>query len=391
MSPVSLGALVPWSEIQSALTVSLRDSHRAKAALVVGGSAVILWATPVREGLLRTVELIGALWPSRHSGRIHEYNGMHDAESSDARKQAYSTLVDSYYDLATAFYEWGWGDCFHFAYRYKAESWREAFKRHEQYLASKLQPPPGGLVLDAGCGVGGPARVISRFLGCSIKGVTINEYQVNRGNQLNKRAGLDQQVKLVQGDFMKLPFQDGEFDGVYAIESTCHAPHRKGVYSEIFRVLKPGGVFATYEWGLTDKYNPESEAHRQLKKQIEIGDGLPDLIPTSEITQALRDAGFEVVEARDYALDSSSTDCEPWYGPLLASWNPLKWPCFQFNPVMNTLLPIVLRSLEMCRILPADASTTRAMLEVAALGCRAGGLTGSFTPMWLMVARKPTK
>ena len=40
---------------------------------------------------------------------------------------------------------------------------------------------------------------------------------------------------------------------VFAIESTCHAPDRNGVYGEIFRVLKPGGTFACYEWCLTDK------------------------------------------------------------------------------------------------------------------------------------------
>ena len=51
----------------------------------------------------------------------------------------------------------------------------------------------------------------------------------------------------MQGDFMKLP------DAVFAIESTYHAPDRVGVYSEIHRVLKPGGTFACYEWCLADK------------------------------------------------------------------------------------------------------------------------------------------
>lgn len=60
-------------------------------------------------------------------------------------------------------------------------------------------------------------------------------------------------VELVQGDFMKLPFPDNTFDAVFAIESTCHAPDRSGVYGEIMRVLKPGGTFACYEWCLTDK------------------------------------------------------------------------------------------------------------------------------------------
>ena len=32
------------------------------------------------------------------------------------------------------------------------------------------------------------------------------------------------------------------FHSVYAIEATCHAPTWEGVYTEIMRVLKPGGI-----------------------------------------------------------------------------------------------------------------------------------------------------
>mmetsp|Transcript_54183 Transcript_54183/g.129051 ORF Transcript_54183/g.129051 Transcript_54183/m.129051 type:complete len:403 (+) Transcript_54183:115-1323(+) len=387
---VNLGSLIPWSEVQAALGTTFKDYPKSKAVVLVGGTAAMLWASPVGAAVARTCELVVSLRPSKHSGKIQTYNGMYDDESSEARKEAYSTLVDSYYDLATAFYEWGWGYCFHFAFRRKTESWRDAYNRHETLLASKLNVAKGATLLDCGCGVGGPARVIAQFLGCQVKGVTINGYQVKRGNTLSGRMGLNQQVQLIQADFMKLPFQDAEFDGVYAIESTCHAPNREGVYSEIMRVLKPGGVFATYEWGLTSAYDPSSEEHRLLKHRIEVGDGLPDLIQTTEITGALIAAGFEVLEARDYAEDSNvAAGDEPWYGPLLPSWNPLSWPCFQFNALMQAVLPWLLRFGEIVRILPADVSKTREMLLEAGLGCRAGGLTNTFTPMWLMVAKKP--
>lgn len=114
---------------------------------------------------------------------------------------------------------------------------------------------------------------IARFTRAEITGVTLNEYQVIRyirlseivstffiyliftsiiihfnifiqvirGNELNKAAGLTGKATSVQCDFMKLDkFADESFDGVYAIEATCHAPVREGVYGQIFRVLKPG-------------------------------------------------------------------------------------------------------------------------------------------------------
>lgn len=45
--------------------------------------------------------------------------------------------------------------------------------------------------------------------------------------------------------------KDNTYDAAYQIEATCHAPDYVGVYKEILRVLKPGGVFAGYEWCMT--------------------------------------------------------------------------------------------------------------------------------------------
>ena len=65
-----------------------------------------------------------------------------------------------------------------------------------------------------------------------------------------------------------MSFADGAFDKVYAIEATCHAVDVRNAYGEIYRVLKPGGLFACYEWCMTDNYDPASASHRQLKKDI---------------------------------------------------------------------------------------------------------------------------
>jgi sterol 24-C-methyltransferase len=137
-------------------------------------------------------------------------------------------------------------------------------------------------------------RNIARFTRAHVTGITLNEYQVMRGNELNQLAGLSDTAVVVQGDFMKLPFSNASFDGVYAIEATCHAPRRQDVYGEIYRVLKPGQYFATYEWCLTPLYDKNNADHVLIKKKIEEGDGLPDMAYTHECTQAMKDVGFEV-------------------------------------------------------------------------------------------------
>lgn len=72
-------------------------------------------------------------------------------------------------------------------------------------------------VLDVGCGVGGPAREIARFSDATVIGLNNNEFQVGRANKYTKKAGLQNQVSFVKGDFMKLEEQFGKnaFDAVY--------------------------------------------------------------------------------------------------------------------------------------------------------------------------------
>ena len=321
----------------------------------VGVAVAAAFLVPhVYAGLKQTVIFFGSL-TGRQQKRIDKYNDLMDDDKTgvDGRNKEYSTVVDAYYDLATDFYEWGWGSSFHFATRYGFENFRQSILRHEYYLAGKLGVAPGQHILDCGCGIGGPARNIHRFTGAQVTAVTLNQHQVDRGNALCRKEGVagERKVTLKQADFMKLPFPDNHFDGVFAIESTCHAPDRIGVYSEILRVLKPGGTFACYEWCLVDgKYDPSNKAHAKIKKDIEVGDGLPDIAYTSHCTAALKKVGFDVKEARDVALETGLhvDEGNPWYWPLTPSWNPLDWPRFQFNPILFRLMPLILGFFEQC-------------------------------------------
>ena len=235
---------------------------------------------------------------------IDRYNDLHDDSICGAteRSKGYAELVNTYYNLATDFYEWGWGQSFHFANKLPAESFQASIARHEYYLAARLGVKPTDSVIDVGCGIGGPLRNIGRFTGARVTGVTLNQYQVARGNALCASARLSK-CKLVQADFHKLPFDGRTFDHAYSIEACCHSPDRRDVYREILRVLKPGGLFISYEWCLTTKHDPSNPAHMLSKKKIEEGDGLPGLTLTASCDDALEAVGFELIESRDAALD----------------------------------------------------------------------------------------
>lgn len=49
----------------------------------------------------------------------------------------------------------------------------------------------------------------------------------------------------------------------------------KDVYSEIFRVLKPGAKFLSYEWVSTKHYDPNNAEHVKIIDEINYGNGLP--------------------------------------------------------------------------------------------------------------------
>eukprot|EP00612_Vaucheria_litorea_P001309 CAMPEP_0171456974 /NCGR_PEP_ID=MMETSP0945-20130129/3244_1 /TAXON_ID=109269 /ORGANISM="Vaucheria litorea, Strain CCMP2940" /LENGTH=299 /DNA_ID=CAMNT_0011982501 /DNA_START=414 /DNA_END=1313 /DNA_ORIENTATION=- len=296
-------------------------------------------------------------------------------------------MVNAYYELATQFYEWGWGSSFHFAYRLPCESFSESIRRHEYYLAGRLGVNPNEKVLDVGCGIGGPYRNIARFTGANITGITINQYQVQRANELNAKIGMSDQVHSDEGDFMNLPYEADSFDGIYAIEATCHAPSRKGVYSQVFRALKPGKIFACYEWCITDLYDSSNPFHVKIKKQIEEGDGLPDMCKPSSVLEALKETGFEIIEARDMALDANPGGIT-WYQPLTPSYNIFSQR-FQFTTIGMVITRLALRVLEFIKLAPDGTNKVQGMLQQAAIGCANGGKTGTFTPMYLVVARKP--
>uniref|UniRef100_A0A5B6ZFN4 Methyltransferase n=2 Tax=Davidia involucrata TaxID=16924 RepID=A0A5B6ZFN4_DAVIN len=311
--------------------------------------------------------------------KYHVYHGGEEEE----RKANYTDMVNKYYDLVTSFYEYGWGESFHFAPRWKGESLQESIKRHEHFLSLQLGLKPGQKVLDVGCGIGGPLREIARFSSTSVTGLNNNEYQITRGKVLNHIAGVDKTCDFVKADFMNMPFPDNSFDAVYAIEATCHAPDAVGCYKEIYRVLKPGQCFAAYEWCVTESFNTNNQGHQKIKAGIEIGDGLPDIRSTTQCLEALKLAGFEVIWEKDLAVGSPL----PWYLPLDKSHFSLN--SFRLTAVGRFITKNMVMALEYVGLAPKGSQRVQSFLEKAAECLVDGGRQEIFTPMYFFLARKP--
>ncbi|PSR85774.1 sterol 24-C-methyltransferase [Coniella lustricola] len=317
-------------------------------------------------------------------------------ETRASRTKDYAALTRQYYNLATDFYEYGWCQSFHFCRFGAREAFAAAIARHEHYLAHMIGIRPKMRVLDVGCGVGGPAREIAKFTGAYVTGITINEYQVQRATRYAEQDGLAGNCRFVVGDFMKLPFEEESFDAVYAIEATVHAPRLEGVYSEIFKVLKPGGVFGVYEWVMTDRYDHDNLEHRKCRLDIEQGDGIANMVKAEVAIEAMKAAGFELLEVEDLAERFvNGEDLAPWYWPLDGSgWRYANnmWDVmgtFRMTRWGRWLAHNFMATLETLRLAPPGTKKTGDSLSKAAEALVLGGKERLFTPMFLMVGRKP--
>ncbi|GMH45025.1 hypothetical protein BSKO_12982 [Bryopsis sp. KO-2023] len=379
---MEVGRLV--DAFQSALDRAQDSKHGSTVAIVSSGvvllaGAYVLTRRSKSKSKPGTLDLIKE--PYGANGQVKgAFDGYSDAYSAEAgesvvEKDRAPELADTFYNLVTDFYEWGWGQSFHFSPPLPGKGWYAAEVAHETRIAGLLGLKPGMKCLDAGCGVGGPMRTISCASGAEVTGVTINQYQVDRANYHNNRMGIEL-CKLVKSNFLKMPFEDNTFDAAYAIEATCHAPTLEEVYGEIYRVMKPGSTFVSYEWLTTPSFDPTNTAHVKLIDAINYGNGLPDMRTLPQALEAAKKCGFELVNEWDLAINSGSGN---WYDRLA-----------NIKAHANVVNRFLVNLFSFLRLLPAGVRQVHDMLlDAAAEGLVSSGELNIFTPMHCIVLRKP--
>ncbi|KAA8494835.1 Cycloartenol-C-24-methyltransferase [Porphyridium purpureum] len=325
------------------------------------------------------VEVLTQKYLAQYGGEIetHKRNEL-------SKKGEQKSFVDEYYKVATDFYEYGWGESFHFAVLRKDETWLESMRRHEYYLALRLGLKPGDHVVDLGCGVGGPAMNIARFANCRVTGVTLNQYQVDRAQKIAERRNCADLCHVIRGDFMHTPFSSESIDHVYAIESTCHTVDKVSVFGEAFRILKPGGCFAGYEWVTTSKYDENNEEHVRTRIGIERGNGLPETVPAHVVKDALIKCGFELIDA----YDTMENNEVPWWNPFLNNYSLTGLASSRLG---RTIFGYIFQVLEFVGVVPKGTHDVHEFLSMGAENLIRGGEMGIYSVGYFFLARKPLR
>ena len=322
--------------------------------------------------------------------RVREFDGWTERARDGADRTGYdhAETVKEYYDLCSEFMVFGWSESLHFAPLSPRESLEESQIRHQRLMIDKLELSEGMTVVDVGCGIGGPMRRVVREAGVRVVGVNTSEVQLARARSLNAEAGIEHMVDFMACSFMDMSaVADDTFDRGYAIESTCHAPDKAGAFTEIYRVLKPGALLWGQEMCMTEKFNPDDGRHRAMKQDLMHGIALKDIATTGEVDRALEQAGFQVMEGRDRAIEENGPTT-PWYQPMEARGG-VVGNALRRTPLGRKAIMGMSRLAEAFRVFPKNSADVIELLDRTANAYVAGGRAGIFTPLYCFLARKP--
>ncbi len=120
-------------------------------------------------------------------------------------------------------------------------------RQASEAFLDQLAIEPDHAVLDVGCGIGGASRFAADRYGTNVDGIDLTDEYVQTGNTISKWVGLDGRITLRQASALSMPFGNDTFDRAYMMHVGMNIADKKALFAEIYRVMKPGGVFGVYD------------------------------------------------------------------------------------------------------------------------------------------------
>jgi len=148
----------------------------------------------------------------------------------------------------------------------------------------------GDTVLDLGSGAGMDAFIAARKVGAGgrVIGVDLTEEMVKKAKRNAKKHGFTN-VVFKRGDIEDLPVESGSVDVILSNCVINLAPNKHKVFSEAFRVLRPGGKMLISDMVLLEELTPEQRADEDLISGCIGGASLRE-----DYLKLIRSAGFQI-------------------------------------------------------------------------------------------------
>ncbi|MEQ1649478.1 MAG: methyltransferase domain-containing protein [Hyphomicrobiaceae bacterium] len=164
-------------------------------------------------------------------------------------------------------------------------------------LAERAELRQGLKVADFCAGLGGPARYYAHRYGVDVTGIELTPARVAGAAELTRRVGMQDRVRVIEGDVMAVPLADQSQDAVLSQEAFLHVPDHRRTFAEAFRILKSGGRFAFTNWTVPQ---PLNDVDRKLMWD---GMAVQTLHSKGEQLAMLSDVGFSAPAVDDVSAE----------------------------------------------------------------------------------------
>jgi SAM-dependent methyltransferase len=189
-----------------------------------------------------------------------------------------------------------------------AEEYGQAAEQLCLAVLDRADISDGKRVLDVGCGFGGTIACLNdRYADLHLTGLNIDPRQLERARSLIV-ADNSNVIEFVEGDAAELPFADGSFDGVLAVECAFHFD-RERFLAEVGRVLRPGGTLAISDFVPSERAVEYIEAmNLESNESVRWAYGKIDLTwSVSRYRDYAVNCGMTLVETRDITANTLPT------------------------------------------------------------------------------------
>ena len=205
--------------------------------------------------------------------------------------------VASHYDDLDGFYREIWGEHVHHGvWNTGKETDLEAAENLVSMVVNAGHIGKDTTVCDIGCGYGATAKILAERHGAKVTGMTISEVQLSYAQKNNNVEG---RTVFLKRDWYENQLADESFDVVISVESLEHMHDLPKFFSEVRRVLRPGGRLVAAAWMSCEK--PSAFSQKVFINAISREAQLAGIRPASEFLGATESAGFKNIEFEDLA------------------------------------------------------------------------------------------
>ena len=168
----------------------------------------------------------------------------------------------------------------------------------------------GRRVLDVGCGLGGAAVMLAGTFGARhVTSVDVAGELVERAEKTIVDAGLAGKITTRHVTAGPLPFDDASFDAVFAKDVVCHVADKHAMFSEMARVLGPGGQVICADFTVPCGDDAEPALYRAWVDAMAAYGLTFHFEPRTVYEEAFSQVGLKAMSVKDDTARSLDTAC----------------------------------------------------------------------------------